>query len=281
MRFARTTPILVALMVLVAGCAGVMREVPRPSAEVRDVSLSGLSLESVTLRWTLRVTNPYTVSLPINEVDYRLDAQGRRFLRGTLRPETSVPAGGSARVPLEVEVPFDRLRATLESLEPGGVVPYRASLVLQVEAPVVGPVSIESRTDGEFPVPAAPGVRLGSVGWEELTMRAARATVELILKNPNTFSLDVRSLSYRLHLGGHPVGNLGLERPLNLEPGGSGRLNLGVSFSPLRFGTELLNVLRSDRASYRLEGTLSAGTRFGELTLPVDREGSVDFRSER
>ncbi len=281
MRFVRTMPMLVGLVLLIGGCAGMMREVPRPSAEVTDVSLRSLSVESVILRWTLRVTNPYTVSLPINEVGYRLDAGGRRFLQGTLHPETSVPAGGSTTVPLETEVPFDRLRETLESLKPGSVVPYRASLALQVEAPVLGPIAVESRSDGELPVPAAPGVRLGTVGWEELSMQAARANVELILKNPNAFSLDVRSLSYRLHLGGHPVGDLGLERPLNLEPGGSGRLSLRVSFSPLRFGTELLNVLRSERASYRLEGTLSAGTRFGELTLPVDREGSVDFRSAR
>lgn len=279
MRPIRSLLVPVVLSLLIAGCAGAMRGLPRPSAEVTDVTVRDLNPESVVLAWDVRVTNPYTVSLPITGADYTLETKGRRFLRGSLDAGTSVPAGESTTVPLTVEVPFGALKEAVQSLEPGSVVPYTGTLALTVEAPILGPIVVESRTGGEFPIPAAPEVRPGSLRWEELSMQSARARLELLVSNPNDFSIELRSLSYRLYLDGRAVTDLRLERPLSLEPGGSNRLTLTFSFSPLQFGTTFLNTLQSERASYRLEGSLSAGTRFGELDLPVEREGSIAFHS--
>lgn len=279
MRSIRSILIPVALSVVIAGCTGAMRGLPRPSAEVTDVTVRDLNPKSVVLGWDVRVTNPYTVALPVTGMGYTLKTEGRRFLRGTLDAETSVPAGESTTVPLTVEVPFRALKQAVQSLEPGNVVPYTGVLELTVEAPMVGPIVVENHTRGEFPIPAAPEVRPGSLRWEELSLQTARARLELLVSNPNDFSLDLRSLSYRLHLAGRPVTDLRLDRPLNLAPGGSSRLSLTFSFSPLPFGATFLSILQSERASYRLKGSLSAGTRFGELDLPVDRQGSIAFRS--
>lgn len=278
MRTLRTLVLMTVGCVLLAGCAGALRDVPRPSVVVEAVKLQGLTLQSVTLRWELRVENPYSVALPLDRIRYTVKTRNDTFLQGSLATEVSVPAHGTKRVPVSVNVPFDRLMSEVRAVESGTVVPYTGTLKLNVETPLTGSLTLTGRTDGEFPVPAPPILRLRHLTWDELSLQRARADLAFDVRNPNEFALSVQTFSYELHLAGRPVTNVRLTDAFDVEAGGSRPLRMTFSFSPLRFSSALMETLESNRASYRLEGDLSVETRFGALTIPLRREGSLRFQ---
>jgi LEA14-like dessication related protein len=159
------------------------------------------------------------------------------------------------------------------------VIPYQAEMGLSVDAPFAGPLRLPLRKEGELPIPTVPSVKISEVRWERLSLDDAGGRVQLELTNRNSFPLDLSKLTYELSLAGMPVAKSSLDKPVSFgADGGTGAIDIGISFSPKELGLSAFRILTGKGSGYDFSGTLDAKTRFGPISLPLKGIGETVFR---
>lgn len=247
----------------------------KPAARVVGSSIRGLSLQNVVLLFDVEVANPYDAGLPLADLSYTLDSNGRKLLDGSAQPSGSIPARGKQVLQVPVTVGFAPLLATLKDIRPGAVLPYTADFRISVDAPVLGRIEIPLSKSGELPVPAIPDIEMSSFEIGKLGLDRTSGTVKLRIRNTNQFPLDLKRLGMSFALGGVDVGSSRLSDAASLKPGESVTLSVPLSFSPRTIGASLFNLLRGKQIAYQVSGSIEADTRFGSISIPYSRIGNT------
>ena len=258
-----------------AGCKTLVDSAPKPSAQVIDSRISGLSLDSIELMFDVEVANPYTTNLPLTDLTYSLASGGSTFMDGKVTPTGSIPARGKKMIQIPATVPFRSLLTALKSVKPGAVVPYAAQFKIGVNVPVVGRMEIPLSKNGELPVPAVPQVELTSLVMNKFSFDQITASAKLKVKNTNQFALDITKMGINLALAGKEVGGSKLANMINLPAGESQSMDVSLSFSPSVVGMSLMNMLRGNQIDYQMSGLMEADTRFGPMALPFKHGGNA------
>lgn len=91
--------LLIALTCLaLAACSMFMRSMERPTAKVRDVSMTSAGFRGATGTLVLDVSNPNNVGVPLSAVHWQLSLGGARAVTGDVRISQTIPARGVAPV---------------------------------------------------------------------------------------------------------------------------------------------------------------------------------------
>ena len=130
----------------------------KPSAHITGVKVQDISLTEATMLFDVKVDNPYTLPLPMSNVDYALSSQGQQFLTGKADVQGTVPAGGSKTLGVPVRIRFLQLIKAVKGARPGATIPYKAELGLSVDVPALGPLRVPMSKDGELAIPSAQGL---------------------------------------------------------------------------------------------------------------------------
>lgn len=139
---------------LLTGAAG-CGLIGRPSAQVVGVKLQDVSLTSATMLFDVKVDNPYTVPLPMSNLDYALASKGQRFLTGKADIQGAVPAKGSKVLGVPVRISYAELINAVKGARPGSTIPYTADLGLSVDVPALGPLRLPMSKEGQLTIPSA------------------------------------------------------------------------------------------------------------------------------
>lgn len=75
-----------------------MHSIERPSAQVRDASVTAAGLGGVSGSLRLDVTNPNTFGVPLSGIDWQLTIGGNRAATGNVELQQTIPARGVAPV---------------------------------------------------------------------------------------------------------------------------------------------------------------------------------------
>ena len=278
----RTGLVVMGLVVAgLTGCASLEDALAfgKPSASILGVSFKDVGLEAATLLFNVNVENPYSVPLPLVNVDYGLASGATPFLSGKADLQGAVPAQGSKTVSVPATVKYAELLKVLEGVRPGAVVPYEAELGLSVKPPVAGPLRLPLKKQGQLPVPTVPEVSVQEVKWDKLSLNEAGGRFRLNMVNRNQFPVTLSKLQYALSLGGAEVANSSIQKAVALAAdGGAGTIDIPLSFSPKKFGLAALRMLTGKEGAYALKGSLEVNTPFGPMTLPLDKVGSAALR---
>lgn len=259
------------------GC-GALDAFSKPTADIVGVRLKDIDLRSAMFVFDIKIGNPYSVPLPLADIDYSLASEGTAFLAGKSALQGTIPAAGSRTVPLPLRVEFLELLKVLKGVRPGSVVPYAAEMGLSVDAPVVGRQRLPLRKKGKLPVPAPPGVKITNIRWDKMTLDQAGGLAQLQLTNRNAFPVTLSNLKYALSLGGTEVANSALARSVAFgADGGTGTVDIPVSFSPKSLGLAVFRMLMGKGSGYELNGDMNANTDFGPMSLPLKGIGNTLF----
>lgn len=267
-----------------SGCArlqALLKELPKPTAEIKGVKFHDLSFTDLTLLFDVEIKNPYSVPLPLVNLGYNLATGEKSFLQGKAELQGAVPSSGSRVVSLPVTINFMELLGAIKKVKPGMVVPYTASLDLGVKTPGFGPMTLPLKKTGELPVPAVPKVKLEGIEWKSLSLNEASANVRFYVGNTNDFPINVSKLNYALSLAGAHVADTGISKELSLEKGAGRTVDMPIRFSPAKFGFAIFNLLRGEEAKYSIDGAMEFKTRFGDLKMPLKREGTALFLKKK
>lgn len=82
------------MIAFLAGC-GTMQEalnLKKPTARLADLKFEEAKLDSATLVFDIEIDNHYPVALPLTNFDYSLSTGPEKFLSGSARSQTTVPA---------------------------------------------------------------------------------------------------------------------------------------------------------------------------------------------
>jgi LEA14-like dessication related protein len=276
----RLPALLCACLLALPGCAALsslLGAQPKPQVKVSGVRIADLSLTDLTVVFDLTITNPYAVPLPLVNLDYALASGAQPFLQGQAAMQGTVPVSGSKTVSVPAKVVFLELLKTLTSVRPGAVVPYRASLGLSVNAPVVGTLRLPIEQDGQLPVPAVPNVSIPSITWQSVSLAGVAGVLKLRVANPNQFAFDLAGMDYDIKLGSFSLVKGGLTNAASLTAGGSQDLAINVAVSTAQVGLGIVQMLQGKGSGYSLGGALSLGTPFGPLRIPLAVNGQVPF----
>ena len=266
---------------LIAGCSTldeVIEAAPKPGARILGAGVRNLSLQSLDLVFDVEVSNPYSVSLPLVDLTYALGSGGTQLLSGNIKPSGSVPANGTSVVQLPARLDFAGLLKTLPAVKPGAVVPYDAQIILVVDAPLLGEMSLPVERSGEIPVPAPPQITLQSFDVGNLSLDEIRAEARLRVKNTNEFRIDLARIRFNLSLAGRNVASARLRAAPKLAPGRAAILKIPLSLSPRALGAGVLDMLSGSDAGYAISGRLDVVTPYGELALPFSQRGNTTVR---
>jgi LEA14-like dessication related protein len=121
MRWSLLPGCLLPICLLSLACSSVQK----PTASLRSADVGAITAEGFTANFDLDVHNPNSFALPLTNADYGLSLGGVKVVNDTVKPEGSIPAGGSRAVTIPVRLSFQDLLKAEEAIRAGGGdVPY-------------------------------------------------------------------------------------------------------------------------------------------------------------
>jgi hypothetical protein len=166
--------VAMSLVLLASGCDTVQQALlgaPKPTASLNGVSFGDISLDSATLLFDVEVKNPYSVDLPLLNMDYGLASSGNKLFAGTADIASSIPAKGSKSISLPAKLGYADVAKAFMGYKSGSTIPYTADLGLSFDAPVVGKMRLPLSKTGELAVPNLADLK--KVDWQKLFDKAA------------------------------------------------------------------------------------------------------------
>ena len=120
---------------------------------------------------------------------------------------------------------------------------------------------------------AEPFVELQQVQIVGLGFDGGNLDVILSVYNPNRFSLDATSLTYRVDVDSVQVGAGELDSRFVVASGDTAQVRIPVRFTYRGLGAAGRQLLTTGSVNYRVRGDLSLNTPIGRFSRPYDRSG--------
>lgn len=157
----------VAFAVCLSGCETIQDALSlrKPTAKLTGVKFKDVKLDSATLLFDVEVENPYPVALPLTNLDYALASGANRFLSGSAIPQSIVAAKSKKAVSLPADINYIEMLKALKNIKPGSKIPYKAELVLSVDAPATGLIRLPLQKQGELVLPDVSDTKLRDI-WK-------------------------------------------------------------------------------------------------------------------
>lgn len=149
--------IIASVSVLLAGCqeaAKLFSSVQKPTIKMTGLSIQDVSLDSASLVFEVEVENPYSVSLPLTDINYSVTANGAKFMSGAADLQQLIPAKSTKIVSLPATVNYVEALGAVKGITPGSTVPYQADIALSATTPVLGDITIPVSKQGQLDLPS-------------------------------------------------------------------------------------------------------------------------------
>lgn len=159
-----TIAVLTVVLFLCGGCESLdALLINKPTAQITGVSLAEASSTSAQLLFDVDIRNPYTVPLPLTNLDYTLTSGSETFLAGKAKLQRTIPAASKQAVSLPVTVNYLELLKSLKTIKPGTTIPYKAGVGLSFDAPGLGPLTLPLKKEGQLTLPTVSGKDVNTI----------------------------------------------------------------------------------------------------------------------
>ncbi|CAN8318388.1 unnamed protein product [Cochlearia groenlandica] len=245
----------------------------KPTADVSAIHIPKINLERADIIVDVLVKNPNPVPIPLVDIDYLIESDGRKLVSGLIPDAGTIKAHGEETVKIPLTLIYADIKSTYDDINPGMVIPYRIKVDLIVDVPVLGRLTLPMEKHGEIPIPKKPDVdiekiQFGNFSWEETT-----AILHVRLENLNDFDLGLNDLDCEVWLSDVSIGKAEISDSIKLDKNGSGMINVPITFRPKDFGSALWDMMRGKGTGYTIKGNVDVDTPFGAMKLPIIKEG--------
>nr|ACJ76842.1 salt tolerance protein I [Sesuvium portulacastrum] len=247
----------------------------KPTADVSGVHFPHIDLHKAEVIVDVLVKNPNPVPIPLIDINYLIESDGRKLVSGLIPDAGTIRAHGSETVKIPVNVIYDDIKSTYKDIKPGSIIPYIVKVDLIIDVPVIGRITIPLQKTGEIPVPYKPDIDVEKIHFERFSFEETTATLKLKLENKNDFDLGLNALDYEVWLGDENIGGTELQKSAKLEKNGITHMDLPISFRPKDFGSALWDMIRGRGTGYTMKGNIDVDTPFGAMKLPISKEGGT------
>jgi LEA14-like dessication related protein len=144
MRIGLVTP----FVVLLSGCSLFMHSMERPTATVRNVSVSSAGLAGVTGQLQVDVMNPNAFNVPLSGIDWQLSVGDARAVSGQVELQQTIPAQGVSPITTSLSISTTDAMMVAAALGTGAHT-YTIDAKLHFST-AVGPIEVEVKKSGEL-----------------------------------------------------------------------------------------------------------------------------------
>jgi LEA14-like dessication related protein len=158
---------LALMMAFFAGCETMQEalNLKKPSARLTGLKFEEVKLDSTTLLFNVEIENHYPAALPLTNFDYSLSSGADKFLSGSAKSQTIVPAKSKKTISLPAKVNYIEMFQALKGISPGSKIPYNAELGLSVDTPALGLIRLPLKKEGELVLPSVSGTKVKDI-WD-------------------------------------------------------------------------------------------------------------------
>lgn len=231
------------------------------TAEVKDVTLAGLTLDTV---WEL--SNPNDVSVSLASVDYALFIDGKQVLAGSPPNGLTLEARGSTQLHFPAAIRFVDLGQVVEIFLTKDTAKWRAEGSLGVQTPI-GVLKVPLAHEDVFEVPKVPQVAFKNPRVTGLTLTGATLEFPLTVTNRNGFPLPVGALTGTLAIGGSSIGTVTTGELGQLTAKGTRDVSIPVNVSFLSAASAVLSAAQGGNARVTFDAQLSSGGQVAPIKL--------------
>ncbi|XP_074292075.1 desiccation-related protein At2g46140 [Silene latifolia] len=247
----------------------------KPTADVSGFHIPKINHHKADIVVDVLVKNPNPVPIPLVDINYLIDSEGRKLISGLIPDAGTIHAHGSETIKIPVTLIFEDIKKTYSDIKPGSIIPYRVKVDLLIDVPVIGRITIPLEKTGKIPIPHKPDIDVEKIKFKKFSMEETIASLHLKLENMNDFDLGLKALDYEVWLGDVSIGGTELEKTANLEKNGITYLDLPVSFRPKDFGSAVWDMIRGRGTGYTMKGNIDVNTPFGDMKLPISKVGGT------
>jgi len=156
---------LVLLITCVMGCETIQEglNLRKPTARLTGLKFEEVKLDSAMLMFDVEIDNHYPVALPLTNFDYTLSSNAEKFLSGSSKSQTTVPAKSKQIVSLPAKINYMGMLKALKGVRPGSKIPYGAELGLSVDTPALGLIRLPLKKEGELVLPSISGTDINDI----------------------------------------------------------------------------------------------------------------------
>lgn len=154
--FYRLIPPVLALALTLSGCSGFGLEdvVAEPTVDVTGARITNKSLSGIDLLVEFEVDNPNALALVLDGVGYHLRINDEPFLDGRHDERMQVAARGRSALELPLKLRYTDIYRVIQSFEGKNRdrPRYQLDADFVFNVPVLGPVTVPVRKEGDFPL---------------------------------------------------------------------------------------------------------------------------------
>ena len=254
-------------------CASLAKKIfDPPQSGVDRVEIRSVALTGAELVVHVKINNPNSVGAMLNRLEYTLDVDGERLVRGQKEDKTTIAANGLSMVALPLSVSYAGMRAGIAGALTKKALPFSFTGKVVLDSPV-GDLSFDIAENGEIPVPDRPRFELTKIALAELGVTSATLMLHIKVTNNHDFELDIRRFRYEFCLQDNLVSasDVTVERLVGQDK--SMAVVLPVTLKLLGLKKGVVDMLRSGQLRYAMKFHLDLHTRFGPVTVPYERDG--------
>ncbi len=247
----------------------------KPTADVTEIHIPKINLERADIVIDVLVTNPNPIPIPLIDINYLIESDGRKLISGLIPDAGTIRAHGSETVKIPVSLIYDDIKSTYSDIKPGSIIPYKIKVDLIVDVPVFGRLTLPLEKTGEMPIPYKPDIDLEKIHFERFSFEETIAVLHLKLENKNDFDLGLNGLDYEVWLSDESIGGAELSKSATIEKNGFNTIELPITFRPKDCGSALWDMIRGRGTGYSMKGNIDVDTPFGAMKLPISKEGGT------
>lgn len=266
---------LMTLLLLISGCSQMQLDqmVQEPSLEINNISVSHVNLDSIGLNLTLDVTNPNSYALALAGYDYRVRFNDSEMIKGSTDEGFRVAAGKTSQVTVPFSIGFKDVMKLLDTMGDSNTLRYEVDADMRLDAPVLNLFSIKSHKQGELDIPQLPEVSFSDLRVKNFNFTEAKFELEMKVKNPNSFGLDLKDIQYQFNVGGQKWFDGRIDQTVGLGQNQTSTVKIPVTVSLMKLGSGALKAIQSGRftdysldANFTVDSTLPA---LQNLNVPI------------
>ncbi len=274
---------LILILMQLFGCAALQQiaNVQKPTVDVQNMRLTGMSFDALDLAFDLKITNPNAFSASLSGFDYDFQIADASFLKGTQEKQLTLQANGVSTLEIPLTLNFKDLYNTFQALKNQDSSAYKLVCGLSFNLPVLGPTRIPVSKSGNLPNLKLPEVSIGSLKLNKISLSGADLDLKLNVKNANTFSFLLNQLNYDFAVNGKTWVKGLSQKQMQVKEKGESTIAIPISLNFLEVGTAVYQMISGNqKLNYQLKGNADLNSSLpllGQVSLPIDRAGEINI----
>lgn len=274
--------VLVLPMTLFGSCQSiqdVLDRIQKPTLSVEDIRIGQFNFQEMELIYQVRINNPNTVSLQLEDYTYKLDINDEAFLSGNQQQGLEIEANKSNTIEVPLIVNFRDLFDTVQGVAEQNESTFRFESTMAFNLPVLGRTEVPVFRSGAIPIIKRPTIEIKGLKVQNLSLSSADLLLNLTLDNPNGFGLRINGLSYGLDIDQEEWASGKALNGLMVEKNQITELQIPFSINPTSVGLSAFRILQSSESpDYVLSGTFNFTVfhdLLGDTELSFEQSGKI------